>query len=467
MAGNRTTFNILMKSARKSLDDSDFERTIADYTAAIERKPDNKVRLAEAYNGRGVAKFRLGRHQEAIEDCTKAMDFCSEVIRLDPKNATAWNYRGFAKVSLSHHQEAIEDCTKAIEINPADKNVLSSAYNNRGAAKYGLGRHEEAITDCTKAIGLKPADKSRLAEAYNDRSAAKNEIRDHQGAIEDSTKAIELNPKNAAAWDNRGFAKGGLGRYEEALADCTEAIRIEPKNATAWSNRGTVKAYLEDFDGAIKDVEEALRLSPDNPRFLNNRAAIKAEKSAREAVEKRIGALEADTDEVNDQAEEYKREEEANRDGAYFVMGCLVISILLLVELLILPNLSTALSSELKSIDLLKFFGLLPLISIIILIISPLVWLIRLLLAEANSAKIMQAEYRHFAHVEKKMFFYFAKDDTDEGKKIRADYIKATMTNSPSDKLVALQSKTSAPSPNPAQNIVENIVNKVRSNPPS
>ena len=448
MAGNRTTFNILMKSARKSLDESDFEETIADYTAAIERKPDNKVRLAEAYNGRGVAKFRLGRHQEAIEDCTKAIDFCSEVIRLDPKNATAWNYRGFAKVSLSRHQEAIEDCTKAIEINPPDKNVLSSAYNNRGAAKYGLGRHEEAITDCTKAIDLKPADKSRLAEAYNDRSAAKNEIRDHQGAIEDSTKAIELNPKNAAAWDNRGFAKGGLGHYEEALADCTEAIRIEPKNATAWSNRGTVKAYLEDFDGAIKDVEEALRLSPDNPRFLNNRAAIKAEQAARKAVEGRLGTLEADTEEVKDQAKKYEEIEKTNRDRAYAIMAVLLVFIFVIVVFF----------AELESIDLAKPFSLLPLITIIIVMTSPLVWTIRLLLTEANSAKVMHAEYMHLAYVEGRMLVYF---QDQHAKEVRADYIKTTMINSPADKLVALQNKASVPSPNPVQNVIEKGVSKV------
>ena len=475
MISNRNKLTMGMKSARDKFDAGDFEGTITDYTEAIDRRLADKTkislvdknRLAEAYIGRGVAKSRLGRGGEANDDYDKAINLYSEVIETDPKNGKAWGYRGVAKVNRGRHEEAIADLDEAIEINSADKKLLSFAYNNRGAAKYGLGRHEEAIADYTKAIDLKPADKIRLADAYNDRSASKNEIGDYQGAIADCTKAIEINPKNAAAWNNRGSARNALGRYQDAFADCTEAIRLEPKNALAWSNRSSAKAYLEDFDGAIKDVEEALRFSPNDLMFLNNLTAIETRKALREATKQRVDET-VKAEEFKEQSDEYKRREEEHRKSARCEMGSLEKVIYVLIAGLISLIALSVYSDILTIADVVSNpFGLLPWITLIIIITSPRVWKIRLLIADANKAELMRAEYEHLFIVERRMLVYFAKDDTNEGRKIRSDYIQTTMTNSPSDKLLALQNKASVPSPNPAQNVVETIRNKARGNLPS
>ena len=464
MVGNRTTFNILMKSAKAKFDRSDFEGAIADYTAAIERKTDNKTRLAEAYNGRGLAKNEINCREEAIEDYDKAIRLCNEAIDIDPENAKAWNYRGSAKSEIGRSEEAIVDFDEAIRLDPK----YALALNNRGFSKYELGRHEEAIKDYDKAIALVSKDKNLLAVLWNNSGIAKSQIGRHEDALAGYDEAIRCNPYYAIAWYNRGLGKDKLGRHEEAIADYTEAIRLNPKKAAAWNNRGWVKSQIGDFDGAVKDIEEAFRLLPKDPKVRNNLAAIKAEKSAREAVEKRIGALEADTDEVKDQAEEYKRKERINLRVAYSLMLALLVVICLLVTGLIVlvlwPEciLWPECSSELKPIDLSNPFNLLPWITLIVFITSPVVWLIRQLVAEANSAKIMQAEYRHLAYVEGRMLVYFQDQDTNEGKEVRADYIKTTMTNSPADKLLTLQNKANVPSPNPAQNIVEKAVSKVR-----
>ena len=447
MVSNRNKLTIGMKSAREKSAAGNFEGAIADYTEAIDRRladkseldPVDKNRLAEAYNGRGIAKIHLGRRDKAAGDFDEAIRLCIEVILLDPKKASAprkasaWNNRGVAKIGHGSYEEAIADCTKAIEIGHADKKLLSFAYNNRGAAKSGLGRHEEAIADCTKAIDLKPTDKNRLAEAYNDRSASKSQIGDYQGAIEDSTKAIEINPKNALA----------------------------------WSNRSSVKVYLEDFDGAIKDAEEALKLSPNDPIFLNNLTTIETRKALREATKQRVDET-VKAEEFKEQSDEYKRREEEHRKSARCEMGSLGKIIIGLIGVLILL---IALSVTLKALgitdtDLISSpFSLLPWITMIIIITSPRVWKIRQLIADANKAELMRAEYEHLFIVERQMIVYFPNQDTAEDKEIRADYIKTTMTNSPADKLLAFQNKASAPSPNPAQNIVETIKSKARGNP--
>ena len=513
MVSNRNKLTIRMKSAREKSAAGNFEGAIADYTKAIDRRladkselgPVDKNRLAEAYNGRGIAKIHLGRSDKAAGDFDEAIRLCIEVILLDPKKASAprkasaWNNHGIAKIGHGSYEEAIADCTKAMEIGHADKKLLSFAYNNRGAAKAGLGRHEEAIADCTKAIDLKPTDKNRLAEAYSGRSASKNQIGDYQGAIEDSTKAIEINPKNAASWNNRGASKNQIGDYQGAIEDSTKAIEINPKNAASWNNRGLAKYRLGKYEEAIADYNEAIRLDPKNTTALNNRAAVETQNAIRDSVGEGVNEIKK-AEEFKKQAEEYERREKINRRGAYVAMVGLAGLIVFLVATIIVPNLpseyfpkllpeyssklplkcspeskpkcppelppecspesKSECLPELNPVDIKNLFNLLPLITLIIIITSPLVWTTRLLIAAANKAELMRAEYRHLALVERRMFVYFAEDDTDEGKQIRADYIKATMTNSPADKLVALQNKANAPSPNFVETIRSKIIDK-------
>ena len=380
---------------------------------------------------------------------------------------------GNAKFGAGDFEGTIEAFDKAINLNPADKSQLAEVYRDRGFTKNKLGRREEAIADWDEAIRL--CDEaieidSENARAWHNRGAAKNGLSRFEEAIEDLDEAIRLDPKNASAWNNRGFAKNELDRHEEAIKAFDEAIRIDPKNASAWNNRGLAKDSLGRYKEAMKDVEKAVNLSPNSPEVRNNFAAIKAEKAAREAVEKRIGSLKADTKEVKDQAEKYRKSEEANRRLASREMKRLGITFSILIGGLIVLVLVSVILDALKITDVnivSSPFSLLPWITIIVIITAPLVWTIRLRIVEANSAKIMQAEYRHLAYVEGRMLVYFPNQDADAGKEVRADYIKTTMTSSPSDKLLALQNKANVLSPSPVQSVIETIRNKARGNLPS
>ena len=357
---------------------------------------------------------------------------------------------------------AVADYNEAIRLNP--KNV--GAWGNRGFAKNKLGRHEEALADFDEAARLEPEN----ALTWNNRSLTKNLLGRYEEAIADCDEAIRLKPEYSHAWNNRGGAKNELGRHEEALADFDEAIRLSPEDSHAWYNRGVAKINLERIEEAIKDFDEVLRIDPENAAAQNYIAAIKAEQAAREAVEKRIGALEADTKEIKDQAEKYRKSEEENRDRARQGMKRLRNTVSILIGGLIVLILVSVILDALKVTDtniVSSPFSLLPWITMIVITTAPLVWTIRLQIAEANSAKIMQAEYSHLAYVEGRMIVYFPNQDTAEDKKVRADYIKTTMINSPADKLLALQDKANVPSPNPVQNVVETIRSKASGNLPS
>jgi TonB family protein len=113
---------------------SDLDSAIANYTKAIELKPDDSA----AYRGRGEAKYLKSDLDGAIADYTKA-------IELKPDDSAAYTGRGEAKRSKSDLDGAIADYTKAIEFNPN----FGAAYYSRCWARRAT--HDDAGADADDA----------------------------------------------------------------------------------------------------------------------------------------------------------------------------------------------------------------------------------------------------------------------------------------------------------------------------
>ena len=122
----------LFKSAKSKLIKRDFDGAIADYTKAIELKPDDSA----AYEHRGDAKAFKTDFDGAIADCTKA-------IELKPDDWAAYRSRGDAKASKHDYYGAIADFTRAIELNPN----FGAAYYARYWARRVTGDRAGAEAD--------------------------------------------------------------------------------------------------------------------------------------------------------------------------------------------------------------------------------------------------------------------------------------------------------------------------------
>src|SRR5262245_59240745 len=97
------------------------DRAIADYTAAIELKPD----YAEAYNDRGFAYYLKGDFERAISDYARA-------IELRPNYPKAYNSRGVAYMQGGYGAaKSVPDFDRAIELKPD----FRYAYINRANAR--------------------------------------------------------------------------------------------------------------------------------------------------------------------------------------------------------------------------------------------------------------------------------------------------------------------------------------------
>ena len=101
---------------------------------------------AEFYLKRGDDSSAAHRYDQAIADYTTA-------IQLKPDYAEAYNNRGFAYYLKGDGERAIADYTRAIELRPN----YPKAYNSRGVAymSHGYGA-AKSVPDFDRAIALKP-----------------------------------------------------------------------------------------------------------------------------------------------------------------------------------------------------------------------------------------------------------------------------------------------------------------------
>jgi tetratricopeptide (TPR) repeat protein len=98
-----------------------YDRAIADYTTAIQLKPD----YAEAYNDRGFAYYLKGDAERAIADYTRA-------IELRPNYPKAYNSRGVVYMAHGYGAaKSVPDFDRAIALKPD----FRYAYINRANAR--------------------------------------------------------------------------------------------------------------------------------------------------------------------------------------------------------------------------------------------------------------------------------------------------------------------------------------------
>jgi len=108
-----------------------------------------KIEAADIAKEKGNAAYKDKQWQKAI-------NFYSEAIKLNGKNATYYSNRAAAYLELGSFAQAEEDCTAAIDLDK--KNV--KAHLRRGTAREMLGYYKEAIEDFQYALVLEPTNKA-------------------------------------------------------------------------------------------------------------------------------------------------------------------------------------------------------------------------------------------------------------------------------------------------------------------
>jgi tetratricopeptide (TPR) repeat protein len=114
-------------------------------TIVIQSGRESPQNLARAFSNRGTAFFAKGDYRRAIQDY-------SQVINLDPSNATALDNRCWTRATLGLVEEALQDCDQSLKLRPKHASTLAT----RGFVHLKSGELDAAIVDYNAALTLDP-----------------------------------------------------------------------------------------------------------------------------------------------------------------------------------------------------------------------------------------------------------------------------------------------------------------------
>ena len=311
--------------------------------------------------------------------------------------------RGLAKNNMGDYPAAIADFDRALEINPK----YAEAYNNRGVAKHNMGDYALAIVDFNEALSI---DRD-FAAAYNNCGLAQSSMGEHAAAIADFDRALKVDPQYAEAYNNRGLAKTKTGDHAAAIADFDKALEINPQFADAYSNRGGSKDCMGDHTAAIADFDQVLKIDPEHKSAIHNRAvalALQASDKDLEEIEKTYQA------QLQEQKERFDRELQAKIKDAASAHEDIVkafdyennlcdydakfagVEKLIRVWMLVLGGAAVSIFSVIVRyyFDASNPFGTLPLVAMGSLVLSPLVWYLRMLNRDKQRYLVLREDAR-------------------------------------------------------------------------
>lgn len=194
--------------AVQDLSQGNYDYALKEFTTAVSAG----YKLAESYRGAGIAQFRLGNYQEAIESLNNAFDSdkAGKALKKD-----ILSYRATAEFQAGLYDAAMADCQTIAE----DYSMDSNTWYLTGCVALAMDSYEEASNDFT--------------QAYSEEASYEMAIQIYEAYLEHDMEADGT-------------------RYLEA------ALKTEPKTAEDYCDRGQVYYYMDDYDNAVKELTEAV-----------------------------------------------------------------------------------------------------------------------------------------------------------------------------------------------------------------
>ncbi|MFO0957014.1 MAG: tetratricopeptide repeat protein [Isosphaeraceae bacterium] len=243
--GNYYKFSIFLKEHGKSAEAKFYLNKLIDYCNQLIRINPGE---ASTYNDLGLALRALERIDEAI-------DAHSHAIRLKADLASAHHNLGIALEARQRLDEAVESFREANRLRPSDPAILYSL----GLALRSQGRLEEALDAMKRAISLRPD----FAKGFQGLGIVLRSLKQYGGAVDAHRQAIRLRPDHYASHLNLANCLRDLGQLDEAIAEFHKAIELKPDDALARLNLGIALNDKTRLDDAAVSFRRAIDLDPD------------------------------------------------------------------------------------------------------------------------------------------------------------------------------------------------------------
>ncbi len=230
----------------------------------------------------------------------------------------------FAQGNFAQAKESYElAIEKANDYSVEDKGVLASLYAGNASSEFALGNRENAVKLLTKAVELDPGQKQYLSTlanmqmdmadlkgaletlsllktshpdepvAHNLEGAIEYRLGNYGRAVRALTRALELNTDYPSALKNRAAAYIQQGELELAKSDLLKVLPEAEGDSEFFGMLGSIYLTQDDFTAAVEYYGIAYELVPDSSIFAANYAlALGGEERYADAIEAARAALE-------------------------------------------------------------------------------------------------------------------------------------------------------------------------------
>ncbi|KAJ4846547.1 Hsp70-Hsp90 organizing protein 2 [Turnera subulata] len=231
----------------------DFEKAIEHYTKALELDDEDISYLTN----RAAVYLEMGKYEECIKDCDKAVERGRE-LRTDFKMiARALTRKGTALVKMAKtskdYEPAIETFQKAL-----------TEHRNPDTLKK-LNDAEKAKKDLEQQEYYDP----KLADEEREKGNEYFKQQKYPEAVRHYTEALRRNPKDPKAYSNRAASYTKLGAMPEALKDAEKCIELDPTFSKGYTRKGAVQFFMKEYDKALETYQEGLKHDPQNQELLD------------------------------------------------------------------------------------------------------------------------------------------------------------------------------------------------------
>ncbi len=211
------------------------------------------------HNNLGVAMFRQGRTEEAIEHYLQA-------LRIKPDYVYAHYNMGNVLAKQGRTEEAIRYYLQALEINP----FYEEAYNNLGLVLSKQGQIEEAIKHYLQALRIKPD----YVKAHYNLGLALYSKGDMKGAVDHLRRVLQLDPNYPEALTKLKQINATFEELDREITHIEAELRLKPKDPLLNCKLGDMFRIKGDLDTAMEYYQKAILLQPDLTEALYHLAKL-------------------------------------------------------------------------------------------------------------------------------------------------------------------------------------------------
>ena len=260
----------------------------------------NKFSISIDFNS--MSSFTLTRE-------TSNLNFSRRDINMEQFYAKFLSDEGIALYKQGKYQEAIEFYDKALVIDPN----YTLAQDNKKLALEGLYKEKPSNYDITSRgtmpKGWKPTSQhTNTSSHFGDSTSLIDKGNDlvnlgkYQEAIEWFDKALAIEPNNVKALTGKGAALGLEGKYQESMDCFDKTLTIDPYHINALNGKGLLLFILHKYEEAIECFDKVLAIEPNNVDALTNKGvALQGQCKHEEAIECYDKALRVDPNDIRAQ----------------------------------------------------------------------------------------------------------------------------------------------------------------------